>query len=105
VYFLKHDGTWTLAQANAASTATASLAVAVGTNPSVDGMCLRGFVNPYSDPGAGIGSPLYLSDTHQGRFVSAAPDSNNDVVRIIGYQYGTDLVYFNPSNDYIIVTA
>ena len=105
IYFLKHDGTWALAQANAASTATASLAVAVGTNPSVDGMCLRGFVNPFSDPGAGIGSPVYLADTHQGRFLATAPDSNNDVVRILGHQYGTDLIYFNPSNDFIVITA
>ena len=68
-------------------------------------MCIRGFVNPFTDPGAGIGSPVYVSDTNPGRILATAPDSNNDVVRIIGHQYGTDLIYFNPSNDFIIVTA
>ena len=65
-------------------------------------MCLRGFVNPFTDPSAGIGSPVYLSDTHTGRLLAAPPSDTNDVVRIVGYQYGTDLVYFNPSNDFII---
>jgi hypothetical protein len=65
-------------------------------------MCLRGFVNPMADPGAGIGNPLYLAAAAAGRFVATAPSSTGDIVRIIGYQYGTDLIYFNPSNDYII---
>jgi hypothetical protein len=105
VYYLKSDGTWGLAQANAVGTATSSLAVAVGTNSTTDGMCLRGFVNPFTDPDAGTGNPVYLSDVSQGRFQATAPDSNNDVVRILGYQYGTDLIYFNPSNDFIVITA
>ena len=102
IYFLNGSGGWTLTQANAAATSTGSLAVAVGTNPSADGMCLRGFVNPHTDPGAGIGAPVYLSDTHTGRMLAAPPSDTNDVVRIVGYQYGTDLIYFNPSNDYIV---
>ena len=102
LYYLKGDGTWALAQANAAGTATGSLAVAVGTNSTTDGMCIRGFVNPFTDPGAGIGSPVYVNDTNPGRMLATAPSSTGDVVRIIGYQYGTDLIYFNPSNDFII---
>ena len=65
-------------------------------------MCLRGLVNPFSDPGAGIGNPVYLNDTNQGRFTATAPSSAGDVVRILGHQFGTDLIYFNPSNDFII---
>jgi hypothetical protein len=102
LYYLKPDGTWGLAQANAGGTATSSLAVAVGSNSTTDGMCLRGFVNPFTDPGAGIGNPVYMSDTNAGRMLATAPNSTGDIVRIIGYQYGTDLIYFNPSNDFII---
>ena len=101
LYYLQSDGTWAFADADAAGTATSSLAVAVGTNSSTDGMCLRGFVNPFTDPGAGIGNPVYVSTT-VGRIQSTAPNGTGDVVRIVGYQYGTDLVYFNPSNDFII---
>ena len=102
VYFLNSSGGWTLTQANAATTSTGSLAVAVGTNSTTHGMCLRGFVNPFTDPSAGIGSPVYLSDTHTGRILAVPPSDTNDVVRIVGYQYGPDLIYFNPSNDFII---
>jgi hypothetical protein len=105
VYYLNSSGGWSLAQANAVGTATSSIAVALGSNSTTNGMCLRGFVNPFSDPGAGTGNPVYLSDVSQGRFQATAPDSNNDVVRILGHQYGTDLIYFNPSNDFIVITA
>ena len=102
IYQLQPDGTWGLALADATTTSTGSLAVAVGTNSTTDGMCLRGFMNPFLDPGAGIGSPVYLSDTATGRLLAVPPSSTGDVVRIVGYQYGTDLVYFNPSNDFIV---
>ena len=93
---------WSLASATSTATgATSSLAVALGTNPSSDGMCLRGFVNPAVDPSAPLGNPIFLNTT-VGRMVKTAPASSNNVVRIVGYQYGSDLIYFNPSNDYII---
>ena len=100
LYYLKNDGTWDRADADAVGSATGSLAIAAATNSS-GGMCLRGFVNPYTDPGAGIGNPVYLGTT-LGTMQSAAPTGTGDIVRIVGYQYGTDLVYFNPSNDYIV---
>jgi hypothetical protein len=101
LYYLKPDGTWGFADADAAGTATSSLAVAIGTNSTTDGMCLRGFVNPFTDPGVEVGNPVYVSTT-VGRISGTAPNGTGDVVRIVGYQYGTDLVYFNPSNDFII---
>jgi hypothetical protein len=100
LYYLKNDGTWDKADADAVGTATGSLAIAAATNSS-GGMCLRGFVNPTTDPGAGTGNPVYLGTT-LGTMQSAAPTGTGDIVRIVGYQYGPDLIYFNPSNDYIV---
>ena len=103
LYYLGGDGQWASAQANAVGTATSSLAMAVGTNSTTDGMLLRGFINPASmDSLAEIGAPLYMSDTHAGRSVGTAPSSTGDIVRIVGYKYGADLIYFNPSNEFII---
>ena len=102
MYYLKGDGTWALTQANAVGKSTSSIAIAVGTNSTTHGMCLRGFINPYSDPEAGTGNPVYMSDTETGRMLATAPSSTGDIVRIIGYQYGPNLIYFNPSNDYIV---
>ena len=103
IYYLKTDGTWGNAQANAMGTATASLAVAVGSNSTTDGMCLRGFINPYGLGDArGIGSPVYLNASFGGRFTGEAPSGTGNIVRILGHQYGSDLIYFNPSNDFIV---
>ena len=103
LYYLGGNGQWASAQANAAGTATSSLAMAVGTDSDTDGMLLRGFINPNAmDAAASIGAPLYMSDTHAGRTQGSAPSSTGDIVRIVGYKYGADLIYFNPSNDFII---
>ena len=104
LYFLNTNGGWTLAQANSISTgASASLAVAVGTNSTTDGMCIRGFVNPFEDPtDAPIGGQVFMSDNANGRITGSAPSDTNDIVRVVGHRYGTDLVYFNPSNDFIV---
>ena len=102
MYYLNNSGGWTIALADSTFTSTSSIAVAVGDNSTTDGMCLRGFSNPQTDPGAGTGNPVYLSDTLTGRMTSSPPSSSGDVVRIVGHQYGTDLIYFNPSSDYIL---
>ena len=101
LYYLNSSGTWSFAKADAGGTATASLAIAVGGNSTTDGMCLRGFINPYTDPGAAIGNPVYLSDVANGRMLATAPDTSGDFVRVVGYQYGTDLIYFTPDNTWV----
>ena len=86
------------------ATATAMSHMAVGTNSTTHGMCLRGIVKPAADPAPtdAAGSALYLSDTHAGRFSPTAPNSTNDVVRMVGHRLGVAVIYFNPSNDYIV---
>tara|TARA_R110001583_G_scaffold31399_2_gene107423 strand:+ start:180 stop:1973 length:1794 start_codon:yes stop_codon:yes gene_type:complete len=104
LYYLNSIGTWELTAANSLlQGASASLAVAVGTNSTIDGMCLRGFVNPFQDPSdAPIGGQVFMSDNANGRITGSAPSDTGDIVRVVGYRYGVDLVYFNPSNDFIV---
>ena len=102
VYYLQPAGTWAQARANAVGTSTGSLAVALGTNSTTDGMLLRGMVKLDSDPSATIGNPVYLDDTTAGHARNTAPDTQNDVVRIVGHYYGNSgLIYFNPDNTFI----
>jgi len=103
IYFLKTDGTWGASNATTTSASTGSLAMALGTNSTTDGMLLRGLTNPFSDPAAGTGQPVYLA-VSDGRAQASAPSTSGNVVRIVGYQFGTDLIYFNPSNDYIVLS-
>ena len=80
-----------------------STIITVGTNSTTHGMCIRGFVNPFEDPtDAPIGGQVFMSDNANGRITGSAPSDTNDIVRVVGYRYGTDLVYFNPSNDFIV---
>ena len=105
IYQLKSAGTWALTDADAAADATGSIAVALGTNSTTNGMLLRGMAKLNHDPGGGIGAPLYLS-VNAGSSSNAAPTGNNDIARIIGYNIDTaGKIYFNPDNTYVEVSA
>ena len=103
LYVLSSDGSWANTNASGSTVATGSLAVALGNNSTTDGMLLRGMTNLSTDPGAGIGSPVFLS-TQTNQAQSVAPSASGDFVRIVGHQFGTDLIYFNPSPDFIEVS-
>ena len=99
-------GGWTLADADAESTASGLLAVALGTDPDVDGMLLRGFCTLLTEVEGteAIGSTLYLSAT-AGVATITAPGSG-DIVRVLGYSlHATDnQVYFNPAGTFVEVS-
>ena len=111
ICYLNTDGSnnpvWTAAQANAESTSTSLLAIALGTTPATHGMLLRGMVTLDHNTGDNnYGTPVYLSDTVAGNTISTAPSSNNDVVRVIGYKMGNDdEMWFCPDNTWVVVSA
>ena len=102
IYNLNGAGGWTKAQANSQANSDALLAVALGAASDTNGMLLKGMVTLDHDPGT-IGDPLYLSDSAAGQATSTAPNSTNDIVRLIGYCVDSTngQIYFNPSNDFI----
>ena len=105
IYYMASGGGWTLADADAESTASGLLAVALGTDPDVDGMLLRGFVTLLTEVEGteAIGSTLYLSAT-AGVATITAPGTG-DIVRVLGYSlHATDnQVYFNPAGTFVEV--
>jgi hypothetical protein len=111
ICYLYKDGSnnpvWIAAQANAESTSTSLLAIALGTDPDTDGMLLRGMYTLDHNTGDdNFGDPVYLSDTAAGDTISTAPSSNNDVVRVIGYKMGNDdEIWFCPDNTWVVVSA
>jgi len=105
IYQLKGPGTWEVTDADAAASATGSLAVALGTNATTNGMLLRGVVKLNHDPGGAVGAPLYLA-VAAGSSSNAAPTGNNDIARIIGYNFdASGMIYFNPDNTFVEVSA
>mgnify|MGYP003147825655 CR=1 FL=1 len=106
ICYLRNDATWADAQADDINTSTSLLAIALGTDPDTDGMLLRGMITLDHDIGDNEGVPLYLSDGTSGEATATRPDSNDDVVRIVGYNIGTDdQIWFCPDNTWVVVTA
>ena len=104
--YLNSSGGWTAADADATGTAGGvMLAIALGTDPDADGMLLRGTFTLDHDPGT-IGDELYVSTT-AGDITATAPSGNGDIVRVVGYCLDSTngQIYFNPSNDFIEITA
>ena len=105
IYHYKSDGTWELADADAASTCDGLLGVALGAASNTNGVLLRGMVTIDHDPGA-IGDVLYVSTT-AGDCSATAPSGTGDIVRIIGYQvsHASDgNIWFNPDNTFVEIS-
>ena len=102
--YLKADGTWAATDADAVATSGGVLlAMALGTDPDVNGMLLRGMFTLDHDPGT-IAGPLYVSTT-VGDITGTAPSGSADIVRVVGYCLdSTDgQIWFNPSDDWVVV--
>ena len=93
-------GGWALASSGSGQLATSSLAIALGTNSTTNGMLLRGMVNVGHDPGGAAGGAIYLADGGSASYVSST--TADHVVRVIGHNYENNVIYFNPSNDWIV---
>ena len=106
IYHYKSDGTWELADADAAATSDGLLGVALGAASDTNGVLLRGIVTLDHDAGA-IGDVLFLSTT-AGDCSATAPSGNADIVRVIGYKifHATQKqIWFNPDNTFVEVNA
>ena len=105
IYQLQGGGTWALTDADAAASATGSIAVALGANSTTNGMLLRGLSKLNHDPGGLVGAPLYLA-VAAGSSSNAVPSGNNDIARIVGHNIdASGMIYFNPDNTFVEVTA
>ena len=105
IYHYKSDGTWELADADAAANCDGLLAVALGAASDINGMLLRGTVTLDHDPGA-VGDVLFVSTT-AGQATATAPSGNTDIVRVIGYclDASNGQIWFNPSSTFVEVSA
>jgi len=102
VYYLGSSA-WALSDADAESTSKGFMGVATSTNSNT-GMVIRGIVYVGNDPGGSVGDIVYLS-TADGRLTNdVSAFTANDIVRVMGYKVGTNLVFFDPSKDWIEIS-
>jgi len=100
VYYLNSSGDWANTDASAEATAKGLIAVAAGTDTDVNGMIMKGFVYLATDPGGSAGDVVYLSETAN-KLTTTAPTTSASIVRVCGYKVATNVVYFDPSKDFI----
>ena len=77
------------------------LAIALGDDPDVDGMLVRGIITMDYDCGD-CGNPIYVS-TVAGSMTSVPPTTSGDFVRVVGYCLDdtNGQIYFNPDNTWV----
>jgi hypothetical protein len=105
IYYFNGSGSWTIANNDAEVDATGMLAVALGENPDVDGMLLRGMVTLTDIHGTeDHGAKLHLHSV-DGTATTTVTTTSGSFVRIIGYNLHNtnDAVYFNPDNTFVEV--
>jgi hypothetical protein len=100
IYYLDGSGDWANTDASAVATAKGMLSVSAGADSDVDGMVIKGFVYVGTDPGGSVGDVVYLSETAN-QLTTTPPTTASAVVRVCGYKVGTNIVYFDPSKDWI----
>lgn len=100
--YLNSSGDWTKTNATNNTNSVGMLAIAAGSDSDVNGMVTRGFVYVSADPGGSVGDVVYLSAATDGLLTTTAPTGTTGfVVRVVGHKVGTNIIYFNPSNDFI----
>jgi len=104
VYYLDSSGNWAATDADAVATSKGMLAVAAGTDSDVNGMVIKGFVYLATDSGGSVGDPVYLHTTAGKLTNDVSGYTTGDIVRIAGYKVAANIVYFNPSQDWIVIS-
>ena len=95
---------WAYANATSAGAASYGFMGVTKTTSTGDGLVTRGVVYVGTDPGGSVGDIVYLSTTN-GRLTTTAPSADGNVVRVMGHKLGTNLVYFNPSTNWVELTV
>ncbi len=99
-YYLNSSSTWSGADKDIEASASGFLVMATATNAN-NGMLIRGIICPNSLAGSpSVGDKIYLGDN--ATFTSDISGfATGDFVRVVGHYIATDLMYFNPSQEYI----
>jgi len=102
VYVLRDNsgtGLWEEADADAEIQTKGLFGMALGTSPTTDGLLVRGirsFSNSFT-----VGAPLYISLTAGELTDDLSSHTTGDFVRAVGYSLSTQLIYLDPSPDFI----
>jgi len=102
--YLDSNSKWLEADADAATAKAINLlgiALEVKDDGEAINVALPGsFIQDASVYGFTPGVPLYM-DTTDGGITATKPTGSGDTVRTVGYAVHADMIFFNPSSDYV----
>jgi len=100
--YLNANGKWLEADADATGTSINLLGIAMEakTDGQAMNVALAGSFIRDDTWNWTIGVPLYVSGTI-GEITATKPSGSGDVVRTVGYAVTADVIFFNPSSDYV----
>ena len=100
--YLGSGGKWLEADADATGTSINLLGIAMEakTDGQAMNVALAGSFVRDDTWNWTIGVPLYVSGT-LGAITATKPSGSGDVVRTVGYAVTADVIFFNPSSDYV----
>jgi len=100
--YLNANGKWLEADADATATSINLLGMALEakTDGQAMNVALAGSFVRDDTFNWTIGVPLYISGT-LGAITATKPTGSGDIVRTVGYAVTADVIFFNPSSDYV----
>ena len=100
--YMGSGGKWLEADADASGTSINMLAIALEAKTDTQAMnvALSGSFVRDDTFNWTIGVPLYVSGT-LGAITATKPTGSGDIVRTVGFSVTADVIFFNPSPDYI----
>lgn len=101
LYYWDGDS-WEQASDSIVAARGALLAIALGDNSTDDGMLLRGVA--HIEESVVAGGQVYVGSS-PGTVTTTATTTNGRCLRSIGHSIEADVIYFNPSPDFIVVSA
>lgn len=103
--YMGSAGKWLLTDADATSTASGMLGISLESKTDGQAMkvALSGSFVRDDTWNWTVGGTIYLSTT-AGALTQTQPVGTDDVIRVVGFAVSADVIYFNPSPDYITHT-
>tara|TARA_R110002167_G_scaffold68414_3_gene193059 strand:- start:594 stop:2057 length:1464 start_codon:yes stop_codon:yes gene_type:complete len=102
-HYLRSTGAWVSVGATALSGGGSGI-LGIPTSTSLaTGLLTRGIVYLATDPGGSIGDVVYLSTT-AGDLSTTPVSATGNVNRVVGYKLTTNIIMFNPSQDWIEIS-
>lgn len=105
--YLDSSATWQKAKADASSTCTGMLGIALEVKASGNALLVAlpgSFVYATAFPTFTVGGVVYISDSTSGAVTQTQPTTTDHVIRVVGYGFHADKLAFLPSGDWVTHT-